>query len=192
MSHSLISRKKVKHKTGIETQVVWETAATSTESFEALKKDTPVNLAIYTKENNLLEINGWDTLKQLADISKLTEELVKQATLHSLKYSPRYTYGFEIPKNYKDAEQLDIKNNNHDWIDTNKLEHKQLREYEVFTDKGKFAGFRIPRGYQLIRVHTIFDIKVDGRHKARVVADGYLTTTPTESVYSGVVLLRDL
>ena len=72
--------------------------------------------------------------------------------------------------------------------DANKLEHQQLREYDVFTDKGRFPGCRIPRGYQLIRVHTIFD----GRHKARVVANGYLTATPKESVYSGVVSLRGL
>ena len=77
-------------------------------------------------------------------------------------------------------------------MEANKLEHKQLREYDVFTDKGRFAGCRIPRGYQLIRVHTIFDVKVDGRHKARVVTDGHLTATPVESVYSGVVSLRDL
>ena len=44
----------------------------------------------------------------------------------------------------------------------------------------------------MIRVHTIFDVKVDGRHKARVAADGHLTATPTESVYSGVVSLRGL
>ena len=43
----------------------------------------------------------------------------------------------------------------------------------------------------MIRVHTIF-VKVDGRHKVRVVADGHLTATPTKSVYSGVVLLRGL
>ena len=34
--------------------------------------------------------------------------------------------------------------------------------------------------------------KVDGIHKARVVADGHLTTTPAESFYSGVVSLRVL
>ena len=157
-----------------------------------MREDIPVDLAIYTKENNLLELDGWDTLKRLANRSKLTERLVKQAKLHSLKYSPRYKYGFEIPKNYKDAEQLDRKNDNHDWMDTNRLDHEQLREYDVFTDKGRFAGCRIPRGYQLIRVHTIFDVKVDGKHKARVVADGHLTATPTESVYSGVVSLRGL
>ena len=41
-------------------------------------------------------------------------------------------------------------------------EHKQLDDYDVFIDKGKFAGCKIPRGFRLIRVHTIFDVKVDG------------------------------
>ena len=72
------------------------------------------------------------------------------------------------------------------------MEHEKIWEYNVFIDKGKFAECRISRGYQLIRVHIIFDVKVDGRHKARVVADGHLSTTPSESVYSGVVSLRGL
>ena len=118
--------------------------------------------------------------------------MVKQAKLHSLKYSPKYKYGFEVPRNYADAERLDRKNDNDNWKDANKLEHKQLKEYDVFIDKGRFADYIISRGYQLIRLHTIFNVKVDGRHKARVVADGHLTATPTKSVYSGVVSLRGL
>ena len=35
-------------------------------------------------------------------------------------------------------------------------------------------------------------MKHDGRHKARLVADGHLTDTPIDSVYSGVVSLRSL
>ena len=31
-----------------------------------------------------------------------------------------------------------------------------------------------------------------GRHKARLVADGHLTPEPVESIYSGVVSLRNL
>ena len=166
ISHFFYPRRERKYKTGIEIQVVWDTGATSTESFEALEKDILVDLAIYAKENNILELDGRDTLKQLADQSKSTERLVKQAKLHSLKYSPQHKYGFEIPKDYKDAERLDRKNGNDDWKDANKLEHEQLREYNVFTDKGKFTGCRTPCGYQLIRVHTIFNVKVDGRHKA--------------------------
>ena len=51
---------------------------------------------------------------------------------------------------------------------------------------------KVPKGFQLIRVHTVFDVKHDGRHRARVVADGHLTDVPLESVYSGVVLLHGL
>ena len=192
ISHSIIPGKKVKNRTGIEVQVVCETGATSTELFEALKKDIPVDLAIYAKENNLLELDGWNALNRLSSRLKLTERLVKHVKLHLLKYSPKYKYGFEVPRNYADAKRLDIKNDNHNWKKANELEHKQLKEYEVFTDKGRFAGNRIPRGYQLICVNTIFDVKVDVRHKARVVTDGHLTTTPTESVYSGKVSLRGL
>ena len=49
-----------------------------------------------------------------------------------------------------------------------------------------------PQGYQKIRVHHIFAVKYDGRHKARRVFDGHLTPEPVESIYSGVVSLRNL
>ena len=62
----------------------------------------------------------------------------------------------------------------------------------MFKDQGLFAGYIIPHGYQLIRVHTTFDVQVDRRHKTCVVVDGHFTATPAESVFSGVVLLRDL
>ena len=41
-------------------------------------------------------------------------------------------------------------------------------------------------------VHLIFAVIYDGRHKARLVADGHLTPEPVESIYSGVVRLRCL
>ena len=165
---------------------------TSTEYFEVLKKDIPIDLVIYTKENNLLELDGQKTLKRLVDRSKLTEQLIKQAQLYSLKYSPTYKYGYEVPKNYNNAKRLNKKNGNTNWMDTNKLKHKQLAEYDVFKDRRPFVGCTIPRGYQLSRVYTIFYVKVDGQHKAWLVVDGHLTATPAESIYSGVVLLKGL
>ena len=41
-------------------------------------------------------------------------------------------------------------------------------------------------------MHLVFDVKYDGRHKARLVAGGHLTDDPIESVYSSVVSLRSL
>ena len=66
----------------------------------------------------------------------------------------------------------------------------QMREYDVFIDKGSYHESKIPHGYKKISVHLIFDVKHDGRHKARCVADGHLTDTPVDSVYAGVVSLR--
>ena len=78
------------------------------------------------------------------------------------------------------------------WRDANILEHKKLAEYDVFVDKGQFAESKIPKGYKKISVHTVFDVKHDGQHRARVVADGHLTDVPLESVYAGVVSLRGI
>ena len=38
----------------------------------------------------------------------------------------------------------------------------------------------------------VFDVKHDGRHKARMVAGGHLTDTPLDSVHVGVVSLQGL
>ena len=106
LSHTLTSGKKGKEDQ-TEVQVQWETGATSTETLAALKKDIPVDLAIYAKENDLLEEEGWKTLERLATRSKLTEQLVHQARLQSFRVSPKYKYGFEVPKSYNDAKRLD-------------------------------------------------------------------------------------
>jgi Reverse transcriptase (RNA-dependent DNA polymerase) len=76
------------------------------------------------------------------------------------------------------------------WKDAAELEIKQIFEYKTFIDHGHHTKAAIPSGYKKIRVHFVFDVKHDGRHKARLVADGHLTDIPIESVYSGVVSLR--
>ena len=49
-----------------------------------------------------------------------------------------------------------------------------------------------PEGYHRIKVHPVFAVNFDGRHKARLVADRHLTPEPIENIYSGVVSLRNL
>ena len=65
-----------------------------------------------------------------------------------------------------------------------------LDTYSTFKDYGYKS--KPPPGYKKIRVHLVVDVKHDGRHKARLVADGHLTDIPLESVCSGVVSLRGL
>ena len=49
-----------------------------------------------------------------------------------------------------------------------------------------------PKDYKKIRAHFILDVKHDGKHKARLVADGYLTNVPLSSVNSHMVSLRGI
>ena len=66
----------------------------------------------------------------------------------------------------------------------------QKHEKAIYDKQKKVIN--APPGYQKIRVHLVFAVKYDGRHKARLVADGHLTPEPVESIYSGVVSLRNL
>ena len=116
--------------------------------------------------------------------------MINQAKIRSYRHDPKYMFGFEIPRNYNHALELDKSNGNTRWQDCTKLELSQINDYSVFEDRGKVIA--IPQGYKKIRKDLVYAMKHDGRHKARMVADGYLTDVSLESVYSGVFSLRGL
>ena len=84
--------------------------------------------------------------------------------------------------------RLDEQNKNDRWKAAIQVEMDFIMSYNTFKDNGSI----IPPGYSPCRLHLVFDIKHDGRHKARLVADGHLTPDPLDSVYSGVVSLRGI
>ena len=72
------------------------------------------------------------------------------------------------------------------------LEYKVFIKWDrVILDNHKKV-INYPKGYHRINVHLVFAVKFDGRHKARLVADGHLAPEPIENIYSGVVSLRNL
>ena len=60
--------------------------------------------------------------------------MVKQAKLKSYTSAPKYMFGFEIPKDYRHALELDRRNGNTKWQDSTKLEMAQLKEYSTFKE----------------------------------------------------------
>ena len=170
--------------------VNWETGESTYEPLHIIAADDPVTCAIYAKENNLLEEEGWKRFKRIAKRQKKLIRLMNQAKLKSFRTKPVYMFGFLVPRNHDQAVEIDEKNGNTKWQDAEKLELSQLAEYNTFEDKGK--GGRVPQGYKQIKVHFVYAVKHDGRHKARLVAGGHLTETPVDSVYSSVVSLRGL
>jgi hypothetical protein len=99
-------------------------------------------------------------------------------------------YGYLVPRNHEQALELDKTNGNTRWADATDKELVEINEYDTFSDKGK--GHRPGQDYKKIRVHLVYAVKHDGRHKARLVAGGHLTETPVDSVYSSVVSLRGI
>ena len=85
---------------------------------------------------------------------------------------------------------LDCENGNTYWQDAIEAETGQLFECKVFKDLGKNAA--VPKGYQLIKLRIVFDVKQSLKQKARIVARGNMTDLPHEAVYSGVASLRSL
>jgi len=154
--------------------------------------DDPVTVAIYARDNGLLDEPGWKLpgLKKMAKTQKKLLRLANKAKLHSFRNKPVYMYGFQVPRNHVEAMELDRMNGNSMWRDAEITELNQINEYKSFIDKG--VGFNPGSDFKKIRVHMVYAVKHDGRHKARLVAGGHLTETPIDSVYSSVVSLRGI
>ena len=179
-------------------KIEWETGEITWEPLSAIAADDPITCAIYAKKKDLLHTQGWRRFRSMVKNHKILTRQIKQTKIRQAKRSNKYMFGFLIPNNYEQALQLDKHNGNSKWYDATKLEVDQISEYQVFRKgdkaifdhKGKITN--IPQEYKKIRVHLIYAVKHDGRHKARLVADGHLTPDPVDSIYSGVVSLKNL
>ena len=171
----------------ISAKTRWNTKEQTWEPQKVIGKDDPITLAKYAKDNNLLDLPGWKRFKRLVSREKKFIRMLQQSFLAKKKNAIRYKFGVRIPRNYKEAIELDKANGNTLWQDALKKEMDQIKEYKTFTDLGK--GTRIPHGYQKIYVHVVWDCKFDLRCKAKLVASGNLTPPTTDNAYSGIVSL---
>ena len=128
--------------------VNWETGESTYEPLHIVAADDPVTCAIYGKENNLLDQEGWRRFRRLANRQKKLLRFAKQAKLRSVRHKPVYKYGFLVPCSHDQAMELDLKNGNTKWREAEMLEMAQLHDYKTFVDKGQDA--KIPHGYKKI------------------------------------------
>ena len=155
----------------------------------------PYTCSIYAKKHDLLNTPGWKLLKRHPRTARRLIRTLKKSKSRQAKASRKCKHGWEVPRDYAHALQLDIQNGKNKWKDAIDLEIEQIKEYRVFknSEKAVYEKDKIgnaPKGYQKIRVHFVFDVKHCGKFKARLMADGHLTKKPNETVYSGVVSLK--
>jgi len=153
-----------------------------------MAEDDQVTCAKCAKDSNLLDLPGWKRFKRLAKREKNFVRMLRQAFKAKQKNAIQCKSGIRIPRNFREAVELDKENGNAIWQDALKKEIDQTKAHTTFTDLGK--GTRIPKGHQKIYVHVVWDCKFDLRRKARLVATGNLTPPSSDNAYSGIVSLE--
>ena len=95
-----------------------------------------------------------------------------------------HKFGIELPKTVERALEIDKENGNTLWRDAIAKEMKNVRVAFDILDGDK----PIPVGYQFMKCHLVFDIKLDSlRRKVRAVAGGHMVDTEPALTYASVV-----
>ena len=63
-------------------------------------------------------------------------------------------------------------------------------DHEACNGLGHKSKTKIPPDFNKIKVHFVYDVKYDRRHKVRLEADGHCTNVPLSSTCSVVVSLK--
>ena len=174
--------KRVKRTTkGWEICVLWKDGSTNWIALKDLKDSYPVQLAEYSKAckiNDEPAFQWW-----VPYVIKKKQRIISK--IKSKYWDRTHKFGIKIPKSIDEALRFDIENNNNYWRDAiNKEMTNAIIAFQPYhDDTNKLVG------YQRIDCHWIFDIKAgeNFRRKARIVAGGHRTKTPSSVTYSTVV-----
>jgi hypothetical protein len=106
-----------------------------------------------------------------------------------------YSFEIKLPKTVEEAYRMDEKMGTTFWREAIAKELNKVRaafEKSNITIDEMRSGQALP-GYQEILYHWVFDIKMNGSftRKARLVAGGPMTETPTAMTYSSSAVSRD-
>jgi hypothetical protein len=139
--------------------VQWTSGDETYESLNLMIKDDPITLAVYAKDNNLLDTPGWTQLKHFVRCDKKFQHMLNQTKLQSKHRGVWYKFGVQVPQDWREAVVVDTANGNTLWQDATKTEFAQIDENSTFDGKG--VGYKPGADYQKINVHLIFDVKHD-------------------------------
>ena len=82
----------------------------------------PCTCAVFAKVHNLLNTPGWKLLKRHARTARRLIRTLKKSKYRQARASRKYKHGWEVPRDYAHALQLDIHNGNNKWKEAIDLE----------------------------------------------------------------------
>ena len=145
------------------------------EPMEIIKEDDPVTLAEYARENDLLEKSVWKWAKRYLFLTKSARNQIRKLNaLRRTKLVPKYKFGEKVPRSIKESDELDKQNHSNGWKNAITLEVSNLHDkYKCFKVLPK--GSKPPEDHIFVKLLWTFDVKFDGRKRARLVAGGHMT-----------------
>ena len=180
------ARRRRETTVGWELLVRWKDGSTTWVALKDLKASYPVQLAEYAVQARLAEepAFAWWVPHTLRKRNRIINKIKSKYWVRTHKF------GIRIPKTAAEAREVDAENGNTLWWDAILKEMKNVRPaFEVWEK----SADEIPIGYQQIKCHLIFDIKMgeNFRRKARFVAGGHTTEVPDSVITYSSVVSRD-
>ena len=167
----------------------WKDGSTDWIDMKYLKDSNPIELAEYAVANRIQEepaFKWW-----VSETLRMRNRIIGKVKSRYWKTS--HKYGVRLPHSVQEALQTDRETGTDFWWNAIQKELKKVMvalEYDESVApqqireglaKGNYVGF------QEIKCHMIFDVKMDLTRKARFVAGGHLTEPPASITYSSVV-----
>lgn len=182
------NRKPRKTTKGWQLLIEWKDESTTWVDLKDVKEANPIELAEYAVANKIDEEPAFQwwvpyTLKKRNRVISKTKSKYWKTT---------HKYGIRIPKTLEEAIQIDTLNGNRYW--QNAVDKEMKKAKVAYTPREGITPEDVRsnkvddmRGYQEIKCHLVFDVKMDFTRKARYVAGGHTTSTPIGLTYSSVV-----
>lgn len=173
---------------GWQLLVAWKDGSSSWVKLKDIKASNPVEVAEYAVANRIHEepAFAWWVQTVLRRRNRIISKVKKKY------WRTTHKYGVRVPKTWEEALQLDQENGNNLWRDAiNKEMAKAKVSWEVLdgvsVEDARSGKVDKLIGYQEIRNHLVFDVKMDFTRKARYCAGGHTTDAPEGITYSSVV-----
>ena len=166
---------------GWELCILWKDGSSNWVALKDMKNSYPIQVADYARSNKIQDQPAFAWW--VPYVLKKRKAIIKK--VKSKYWQRTHKFGIKIPKSVKEALDFDKENNNTLWRDSIKKEMPKIVN-AVVEHEGDASDLV---GYQQITGHMIFDVKMgeNFRRKARFVADGHKTKTPSSVTYSTVV-----
>ena len=181
---------KIPKKTtvGWDVLVEWTDGSTQWIPIKDVKDSNPIELAEYAIANKIAEepAFAWWVPFVIKKRYRMINKVKKKY------WRTTHKFGIKLPHSVEEALRIDKENGNDYWEKAIRKEMEKAKVAYIGMDEytpdqvrsGNASGLI---GFQEIKCHMIFDVKIDFTRKARFVAGGHMTEAPASLTYSSVV-----